>query len=46
MRSLSPIGQLRPSSSPGYGYAAIIAACIGWLNPSSIILCNLFMALL
>lgn len=41
-----PIGQLRPTISPGYGYAAIIAAFIGRLNPLGIILSSLLMALL
>ena len=41
-----PIGQLRPSISPGYGYAAIIAAFIGRLNPLGIIFSSLLLALL
>lgn len=43
---LGPIGQLRPTISPGYGYAAIIAAFIGRLNPLGIIFSSLLMALL
>ncbi|MBD2517710.1 ABC transporter permease [Nostoc sp. FACHB-973] len=43
---LGPIGQLRPSISPGYGYTAIIAAFIGRLNPFGIILSSLLIALL
>lgn len=43
---LGPIGQLRPTISPGYGYTAIIAAFIGRLNPLGIILSSLLMALL
>lgn len=43
---LGPIGQLRPSISPGYGYTAIIAAFIGRLNPLGIILSSLLIALL
>lgn len=43
---LGPIGQLRPTISPGYGYAAIIAAFIGRLNPLGITLSSLLMALL
>ncbi|MBD2683134.1 MULTISPECIES: ABC transporter permease [Nostoc] len=43
---LGPIGQLRLSISPGYGYTAIIAAFIGRLNPLGIILSSLFIALL
>ena len=41
-----PIGQLRPTISPGYGYAAIIAAFIGRLNLLGIILSTLLLALL
>ncbi|MEJ6482722.1 hypothetical protein N0Y54_15535 [Nostoc punctiforme UO1] len=40
------VRSLGPSVSSGHGYTAIIAACIGRLNPSGIILCSLFMALL
>ncbi|TBR59870.1 ABC transporter permease [Westiellopsis prolifica IICB1] len=42
---LGPIGQLRPFISPGYGYAAILAAFIGRLHPLGIILSSLLMAL-
>lgn len=38
---LDPIGQLRPTISPGYGYTAIIAAFIGRLNSLGIILSSL-----
>ncbi|WED24896.1 ABC transporter permease [Vibrio sp. JC009] len=41
-----PIGQLIPSVSPGYGYAAIIVAYLGRLNPFGIILSALFMGAL
>ncbi|NLS14620.1 ABC transporter permease [Vibrio sp. SM6] len=41
-----PIGQLIPSVSPGYGYAAIIVAYLGRLNPLGIILAALFMGML
>lgn len=41
-----PIGQLLPSISPGYGYAAIIVAFVGRLHPGGIILSSLLMALL
>ncbi|CAH0526187.1 ABC transporter permease [Vibrio hippocampi] len=41
-----PIGQLIPSVSPGYGYAAIIVAYLGRLNPFGIILSALFMGTL
>ncbi|WP_341528094.1 ABC transporter permease [Nostoc sp. UHCC 0302] len=43
---LGPIGQLRPSISPGYGYTAIIAAFLGRLNPLATIFSSLLMALL
>jgi len=41
-----PIGQLIPSVSPGYGYAAIIVAYLGRLNPFGIIISALFMGCL
>lgn len=41
-----PIGQLIPSVSPGYGYAAIIVAYLGRLNPVGIIIAALFMGTL
>ncbi|WP_413284327.1 ABC transporter permease [Vibrio sp. MA40-2] len=41
-----PIGQLIPSVSPGYGYAAIIVAYLGRLNPIGIIISSLFMGTL
>lgn len=41
-----PIGQLIPSVSPGYGYAAIIVAYLGRLNPIGIIFSALFMGCL
>jgi len=41
-----PIGQLTPSISPGYGYAAIIVAFLGRLHPLGILLASLLMALL
>ncbi|GAA5556049.1 hypothetical protein Asch01_00749 [Acinetobacter schindleri] len=41
-----PIGQLNPSLSPGYGYAAIIVAYLGRLNPIGIVLSGSFMALI
>jgi len=41
-----PIGQLLPSVSPGYGYAAIIVAFVGRLHPGGIMLSSLLMALL
>jgi simple sugar transport system permease protein len=41
-----PIGQLIPSISPGYGYAAIIVAYLGRLNPIGIIFSSIFMGTL
>jgi len=41
-----PIGQLLPSVSPGYGFAAIIVAFVGRLHPVGILLASLLMALL
>ena len=41
-----PIGQLIPSVSPGYGYAAIIVAYLGRLNPIGIVIAALFMGTL
>jgi simple sugar transport system permease protein len=41
-----PLGQLFPTASPGYGYAAIIVAFLGRLSPVGILLSGLFMSLL
>jgi simple sugar transport system permease protein len=41
-----PIGQLLPTISPGYGYAAIIVAFVGRLHPVGIVLASLLMSLL
>ncbi|MEZ5534278.1 MAG: ABC transporter permease [Thiolinea sp.] len=41
-----PIGQLTSPVSPGYGFAAIIVAFVGRLNPVGILLASLLMALL
>jgi simple sugar transport system permease protein len=41
-----PIGQLLPSMSPGYGFAAIIVAFVGRLHPIGIVLASLLMSLL
>ena len=41
-----PDGQLTPSISPGYGFAAIIVAFLGRLHPVGILLASLLMALL
>jgi simple sugar transport system permease protein len=39
------IGQLRPTVSPGYGFAAIIVAFLGRLNPLGIVAAGLILAL-
>jgi len=41
-----PIGQLQPTVSPGYGFAAIIVAWVGRLHPFGIVLAALLMSLL
>jgi general nucleoside transport system permease protein len=41
-----PIGQLLPSMSPGYGFAAIIVAFVGRLHPLGIALASVLMSLL
>ncbi len=41
-----PLAQIFPNASPGYGYAAIIVAYLGRLNPVGILLSGLLMALL
>ena len=41
-----PIGQLLPTMSPGYGFAAIIVAFVGRLHPVGIVLSSLLMSLL
>ena len=41
-----PIGQLLPSVSPGYGFAAIIVAFVGRLRAGGILLASLLMSLL
>jgi simple sugar transport system permease protein len=41
-----PLGQLQPSVSPGYGFAAIIVAFVGRLHPVGIVFASLLMSLL
>ena len=41
-----PIGQLLPSMSPGYGFAAIIVAFVGRLHPLGVALASVLMSLL
>ena len=43
---MGPIGQLTPSISPGYGFAAIIVAFVGRLHPIGVIFSSFIMALL
>lgn len=42
---MGPIGQLTPSVSPGYGFAAIIVAFVGRLHPIGVIFASFVMAL-
>lgn len=42
---LGPLGQLTPSVSPGYGFAAIIVAFVGRLHPIGVIFASFIMAL-
>jgi simple sugar transport system permease protein len=42
---MGPIGQLTPSVSPGYGFAAIIVAFVGRLHPVGVIFSSFVMAL-
>jgi simple sugar transport system permease protein len=42
---MGPIGQLTPSVSPGYGFAAIIVAYVGRLHPAGVVFSSFVMAL-
>jgi simple sugar transport system permease protein len=42
---LGPVGQLTPTISPGYGFAAIIVAYVGRLHPIGVIFSSFIMAL-
>ena len=42
---LGPVGQLTPTISPGYGFAAIIVAYVGRLHPVGVIFSSFIMAL-
>lgn len=42
---MGPIGQLTPSVSPGYGFAAIIVAYVGRLHPVGAVFSSFIMAL-
>ena len=46
MEAAGPLGQLSPTISPGYGFAAIIVAFIGRLHPFGIVLGGLLLSLL
>ncbi|MDQ2989760.1 MAG: ABC transporter permease [Pseudomonadota bacterium] len=41
-----PLGQLQPTVSAGYGFAAIIVAYVGRLHPVGVVLASLLMSLL
>jgi simple sugar transport system permease protein len=45
MEVAGPIGQLRPTISPGYGFTAIIVAFLGRLNPLGALIAGLTLAL-
>lgn len=42
---MGPLGQLTPSVSPGYGFAAIIVAFVGRLHPVGVVFSSFVMAL-
>jgi general nucleoside transport system permease protein len=46
IEAAGPLGQLSPQISPGYGFAAIIVAFVGRLNPFGIVLAGLLLSLL
>ena len=46
IEAAGPLGQLSPQISPGYGFAAIIVAFVGRLNPVGIVLAGLLLSLL
>jgi general nucleoside transport system permease protein len=43
---IGPVGQLTPSISPGYGFAAIIVAYVGRLHPVGVVFASFIMGLL
>jgi simple sugar transport system permease protein len=45
VEAIGPVGQLMPSMSPGYGFAAIIVAYVGRLHPVGILFASFIMAL-
>jgi simple sugar transport system permease protein len=46
MEAAGPLGQLSPSISPGYGFAAIIVAFVGRLSPLGCVLGGLLLSLM
>jgi len=44
VEAIGPIGQLTPTISPGYGFAAIIVAFVGRLHPFGAVLASCLMA--
>ncbi len=46
MEAAGPLGQLSPTISPGYGFAAIIVAFVGRLHPLGILFGGLLLSLL
>ncbi|MGZ3253627.1 MAG: ABC transporter permease [Burkholderiaceae bacterium] len=45
IETIGPVGQLVPTMSPGYGFAAIIVAYVGRLHPIGILFSSFIMAL-
>ena len=45
VEATGPVGQLTPTISPGYGFAAIIVAFVGRLHPVGIVFASFVMAL-
>lgn len=45
IETIGPVGQLLPSMSPGYGFAAIIVAYVGRMHPLGILFSSFIMAL-
>ncbi len=45
LEAAGPVGQLTPTISPGYGFAAIIVAFVGRLHPLGIVFASFVMAL-
>lgn len=45
IEATGPVGQLTPTISPGYGFAAIIVAFVGRLHPVGIVFASFVMAL-